>query len=43
MNFFQEILQFDGVFYQNLMQKTDKMNDSERGSFFAPIKDYRLY
>ncbi|XP_055306558.1 uncharacterized protein LOC129570859 [Sitodiplosis mosellana] len=39
----QEIFQFDGVFYQDLMRKADKMNDPKLESLFAPIKDYRLY
>lgn len=40
---FQEVLQFDGVYFQKLMEKVGKMNSTERDEFFVPIKDYRIY
>lgn len=37
----QPRIQFEGVFYQELMQKNFEINDAE--DEFAPIKAYRIY
>lgn len=40
---FQAFLNFYGVYYQNVMEKLDKMDSAERDHFIAPIKEYRAY
>lgn len=40
---FQETLQFDGVYFQKLMEKFEQMNNGERDIFITPIKKYRIY
>lgn len=39
----QEILQFDGVYFQKCMERMIMMNASERNTFLAPIQKYRIY
>lgn len=36
-------MQFDGVYYQQLMKKWINMNATERETFIVPIKNYRIY
>lgn len=36
-------MQFDGVYFQKLMEKLGQMNASEREIFLTPIKKYRIY
>ncbi|XP_031625913.1 uncharacterized protein LOC116342439 [Contarinia nasturtii] len=39
----QECLQFDGVYFQKLMENVTKMSSAEREILFTPIKKYRIY
>ncbi|XP_055310152.1 uncharacterized protein LOC129573547 [Sitodiplosis mosellana] len=41
--YIQEVLQFDGVYYQKLMEKISSMNTAEREILFNPIRKYRIY
>ncbi|XP_031638346.1 uncharacterized protein LOC116350635 [Contarinia nasturtii] len=43
LSFIKENLQFKGLYFQYIMSKIIKMNATERESFFAPIKTYRIY
>ncbi|XP_055309988.1 uncharacterized protein LOC129573498 [Sitodiplosis mosellana] len=37
------VSQFDGIYFQNLMEKVTHMNHNERDEFFSLIKNYRIY
>lgn len=36
-------MQFDGVYYQKLMEKVCKIDDNERDAFIGPVKSNRIY
>lgn len=39
----QGTLQFEGVYFQNVMKQIEGMDGVERDEFFAPIHKYRIY
>ncbi|XP_055310149.1 uncharacterized protein LOC129573544 [Sitodiplosis mosellana] len=39
----QELLKFDGKYFQKLMERITSLNTHERDNLFNPIKKYRIY
>ncbi|XP_031628378.1 constitutive coactivator of PPAR-gamma-like protein 1 [Contarinia nasturtii] len=39
----EEVMQFDGVFFQKLMEKMTKMKITERENLMAPLQKYRIH